>query len=92
MKIPTHPSEGDVVIGCCHKPDPHNAHFYWIEIEFTRRTRSGAYTAVANWLLLCDDCFVKHGADIAGAVERSEVEIGCDMIWPKALSVVFVTH
>lgn len=88
---PTHPSPGDVCVGCRHRPDPQSAHFYWVDggLEFTRPDK---HVGTAVWILLCDACVVEHGPDITASIDKGRVKIACDLVWPEGLNVTFLTH
>jgi hypothetical protein len=84
---PTHPSPGDVTVGCIHLPDPQHCHFYYFtgKLEFERPDGS---MIVAQWMLLCHECAdAVQGQDLGAALDDGRIQIGCDRPWPEDLQV-----
>lgn len=94
---PSHPSPGDVCLGCIHKPDPsHGCHYYWIGKEGQgpsaggiRFRRADGSEGEASWILLCDLCQVKHAGTLDEDIKAGRVLLNRDMRWPADLKVEF---
>jgi hypothetical protein len=80
-------------LGCAHKPDPNGAHYFYIEkdgIWFELPGHAGRKHA--NWLLLCDRCFIKFGDELHANLRAQRVPIGCATVWDeKDGEVIFPT-
>lgn len=86
------PEPGQTVLGCIHKPDPHGAHYYFVEGEGVTFGRPDGTMGLSHWIILCFDCADKHGEDLRDAIAEGKLLIGCDMPWPEDLKVKFVRH
>jgi hypothetical protein len=96
---PPRPQPGETILGCAHRPDPQVAHYYRASIRFQRNTlpkskpldlsRKGTDAPTdpkirtSDWLLICDDCFMKFGENISEALTKHQLPIGCDTEWPS---------
>src|SRR5271155_1822513 len=90
---PQQPNPGDTVLGCAHKPDLCNCHYYYLGspgISY-QRPKDGPWRT-ADWLLLCDKCFIKFGDDVHDALDRHKLPIACDMIWESGMEVTFTNN
>ncbi len=80
------PKDGDVVLGCAHKPDLGSCHIFLVDksgkggMQFTDER---GFTRRARWVFLCDVCNDAFADDFAGALERSEIPLGKDLTWPE---------
>lgn len=80
---PTQPSPGDICVGCIHEPDPYECHYFYIAGNGLQFFRPDGTSAVAHWVLLCDECDKIEGGDISTAIKKGLVLIGCDMRWAR---------
>jgi hypothetical protein len=86
--VPTSPREGDVCIGCVHRPNPTaGCHFFWLGSSGMMFQRPGGTMGRARWLLLCTGCFTENADQISENLRSGRVKVGCDMMWPKGLRV-----
>lgn len=73
----TQPAAGDGILVCAHHPSPHDgSHVFW----FGRPTpcmRPDGRPLVAEWVLLCDRCFVRYAGDVFAC------PIAGDLVWPE---------
>ena len=89
VDTPTHPSPGDVCLGCVHKPDPDGCHYFYMASGVGFKTTTGR-AGSAYWMFLCEACFVKYAGNIKANIDSGSLQIGCDMVWPEDLQVTFV--
>jgi hypothetical protein len=81
----TQPAPGDGVLLCAHDPEIEaGVHVFWLggpELCF----RPDGSRFLAEWVLLCDACFVVHAADIF------EVPIRSDFVWDDESTIIYRT-
>lgn len=73
----TQPTPGDVLLGCIHRPDPYDAHIFNIP-EGLKFTKPDKTKGTAEWIILCDACFARYGA------QPSHAPISCDCVWKES--------
>ena len=83
---PARPSPGDVCVGCVHEPDPRECHYFYTTGSGLEFHRPDGTSAVAHWILLCEECSEIESGDIKTAIEKGLVPLGCDMRWPEELA------
>ena len=90
MIPPEQPSADDLVLGCTHKPDPWNAHFYFVPQGLSMRRRGVHLTA--KWIIGCDECHaiacLEGGVD--RAIQTGHFCIGGHFRWPKRMTVKMI--
>jgi len=84
---PERPSAGDLCVGCEHRPDPHECHYFYVAGSGLQFFRPDGSSGVAHWVLLCEECSNIEGGDVPSAMEKGLVPLACDMRWPSDLEV-----
>ena len=81
------PKDGDVALGCAHKPNLGCCHIFLVDNKSGKGgmgfTDERGFERRARWVFLCDDCDAVHGADFNGALDRHEIPLGVDLTWPE---------
>jgi hypothetical protein len=78
---PIQPEPGDILVGCAHLTG-FAAHYFYVGssgFHFHRPTETEERWA--DWVLVCDSCFVKYGACMEDALSEMKIPIDRDAVW-----------
>lgn len=82
------PQPGDVLAGCVHRPRPNGAHYFYAGNEKgepnlrLENPKSGG-AALAEWIVLCDECFTTYAERIQEAIQNKEVPLAFVSTWQE---------
>jgi len=69
------PKPGDTILGCVHRPTNGTAHVF--VLGGVSYKRSDGVSGTAEWLFMCDRCFLVH------AESPLSTPVGYDFVWHK---------